>query len=320
MIDDVQVELVEADKAFERTRRACAREMAVINPARGCMFGCRFCPSKPKLLLEQGVKVRANIPKLLKRELSIRLKKGELPQSVLFNTSSDSFQPIQALLDVTHETMQMVLEQGCQLHFFTRGMVPPNFQKLFERFADKIHAQVSLLTMDETLSNIYEPSASKPQERLELIRRLLGWGVDVRARIEPLIPFLTDTVGHFEELIRYLRSVGLSYTSASYLVLRPHMLDLFKEVLPEAHFQLIKGSFKGQAWRKVGIRSMTKMLPERTRVKGYERLMKIGDKLDMQINICACQNPQKGSSCLAPLKSKSVITPNGDQLDLFASA
>ncbi|MBW1810525.1 MAG: hypothetical protein JRJ87_20170, partial [Deltaproteobacteria bacterium] len=96
--------------------------------------------------------------------------------------------------------------------------------------------------------------------------------------------------------------------------------DLFREVLPEAHYQLIKGSFKGQAWRKVGIRDMTKMLPERTRVKGYERLMKIGDKLDMQINICACQNPQEGSSCLAPLKSKTVETQNGDQLDLFASA
>ncbi|MBW1810012.1 MAG: radical SAM protein, partial [Deltaproteobacteria bacterium] len=217
MVTDTKVELVEADKAFERTKRACAREMAVINPARGCLFGCLFCPTKPKVPAEQGVKVRANIPRLLKRELSIRRKKGEVPQSVLFNTSSDSFQPIQALLEVTHEAMQMVLEEGCQLHFFTRGLVPLNFQKLFERYTDKIHAQVSLLTMDESLSKIYEPSASKPQERIELIRRLLGWGVDVRARIEPLIPFLTDTVGHFEELIRYLRSVGLTYTSASYL-------------------------------------------------------------------------------------------------------
>ena len=107
------------------------------------------------------------------------------------------------------------------------------------------------LLHERRVSSATRTRAATPQQRLDAIRALLRFKVDVQARIEPLIPFISDTAAHLEELVRHLRSVGVTRASTSYLVLRPDMLELMREKLPESHYQVIKG-FKGQPWRKIG--------------------------------------------------------------------
>jgi len=309
---------VEADQATQRARRACIRGMAVCNPADGCIFGCLFCPVRPRTKDNSEIRIRINLPDLLGRELSSRSRQNLLPTGILFSLHGDPFQPIDTLLKITHECMRIALEAGVDVHFQTRGVVPPDFGELFKRHSGRVHAQVPLFSMDAKLTPLYEHNTPRPQQRLESIRRLVEWGVDVRARIEPLIPFVSDTASHLEELARNLASTGLTRASVAYLVLRPHMLELFQEVLPAAHFHSIKGSFKGQAWRTVGIQQMTKLLPESTRTKGYRRLHSIGARLGLEVTVCACQNPPGGISCFAA--RPAVEDEPGDrsgQMELF---
>ncbi len=314
----LKVESIESDKALERSRRVCMQDMAIINPTEGCILQCLFCGSNRRDLPAGTVRLKSNLPALLERELLIRRRKGNLPKAIFFNTTSDSFQPIDSLYQLTFECMRIALENDLDLHFFTRGLVPEEFGDLFREHRGRIHAQVSVFTMDDKLASLYEPGAAAPRERLESMRRLSSWDVDVRGRFNPLIPFLSDTVAHIEELLRYLRSVGVSHTSASYVVLRPHLLDILESTLPSAHFHLIKGSFKGQAWRKIGVNQMTKLLPERTRRKGYERLVNIGKRLQMEIDICACGDQPLGSSCLAPSSRQLRDQPAAGQMNLFS--
>ncbi len=314
----LKVETIEADKALERSRRACMQDMAIVNPADGCMFQCLFCSSNRRDLPVGTIRLKSNLPTLLERELLIRRRKQNLPKAIFFNTTSDSFQPIESLYLLTYECMRIVLENDLDLHFFTRGLVPEKFGDLFRDHSERIHAQVSMFTMDEKLASLYEPCAAPPQQRLESIRRLSSWNIDVRGRFDPLLPFLSDTVAHIEELLSYLRSVGISHTSASYVVLRPHLLDLLEQALPSTHFHMIKGSFKGQAWRKIGVNKMTKLLPERTRRKGYERLINIGKRLQMEIDICACGDQPLGSDCLSPTTRLVREQPAAGQMKLFS--
>ena len=66
---------------------------------------------------------------------------------------------------------------------------------------------------------------------------------------------------------------------------------------------------------------MTKLLPERTRSQGYQRLGNIGKKLDINVSVCACHNPNIGSSCLAPPASGAYVNVDErGQMDLFGSA
>jgi len=304
-----------ANRALERSRRACARDLAVVNPAVGCLGGCLFCPVRHRGRERTELHIRSNLPSLLERELHARRRQGQLPPGVLFNTATDSFQPVGPLLTLTHESMRIVLEAGCDLYFITRGSVPEGFGELFETHRDKIHAQVSLFSMDANLAELYEPSAAKPAERLDTIRRLLAWGVEVQGRIDPLVPFLTDTAGHLEDVLRHLRSTGVSRVATSYLVLHPQMLEQFQRALPAAQHQLIKGSFKGQSWQQVGVQQMTKLLPRRIRVQGYQRLTSIAKRQEIEVTACICTNPDLGTSCLAPATRQTV--PTRGQLELF---
>ncbi len=295
--------------------------MAVCNPADGCVFECLFCPVRPRGRERGEIRVRVNLPELLHRELSSRERQNLLPTGVFFSTQTDPFQPIELLPEITRECMRATLESGVPVHFQTRGVVPDEFGDLFSRFPGQVHAQIPFFTMDEKLIPHYEPNTPSPHQRLESVRKLLSWGVDVTGRIEPLIPFVSDTAGHLEGLVRSMASAGLTNSSASYLVLRPHMLELFQELLPAAHFHSIKGSFKGQAWRTVGIQQMTKLLPERNRMKGYRRLQSIGARQGMEVTVCACQNPSLGTSCFAPrpLPEAGPADRSG-QLELFQPA
>jgi DNA repair photolyase len=320
---DARVTEVIATRALERSRRPCARSMSVVNPAVGCIHGCLFCPVRHRGRDRLRLDLKSNLPELLERELHKRKRQGTLPEAVLFGTASDSFQPVGPLHAVVHEAMKLLLQAGCHLHFVTRGVVPEGFARLFGQHREQVHAQVSLLAMDDNLAGLYESHAPPPRDRLECIRQLAGWGVDVRGRLDPLIPFLSDTAGHMEELLRHLNSAGVRRATASYLVLHPQMLELFQEALPAAHYQVIRGSFKGQAWQKIGIHQTTRLLPERTRRQGYQRLVSIGKRLGLDVAVCACTNPglevsRAGASCLA--FDGAPGEPDRGQLELFRTA
>lgn len=310
---------VEVERAFERPFRKCQQGMLVLNVAAGCSFGCLFCPLSHRLSRTNGIQLRVNLPGVLEREIQARRKNGHLPAAVFLNTTTDLFQPIGSLLTVTHEVLRILLSEGLEVSFQTRGLVPEGFGELLAAYPGKVHAQVSMFAMSRELTRLYEPGAPDPLERLESIRRLLKWGVDVRGRIEPLIPFVSDTAGHLDELLRHLRSAGVQRATAAYLVLRPQILDRLQELLPIAHYHLIKGSFRGQAWQKEGLYSQVRMLPQSTRNQGYERLRAAARRADMSISVCACHDPSSGESCW----EQAVATPGAGkrgQLDLFSRA
>ncbi len=320
--DAVQLVSIEADRALDRPSQACQAGLAVVNTIRGCSFGCLFCPVRRRPNDQNAIYLRTNVTELLERELARRARTGMLAAGVVINPFSDSFQPIGASLALTHEVMRIVLSRGMEVHVRTRSVIPDGFGDLFLRYPGKVHAQVSLFSMNAELARLYEPAAATPQQRLDAIRALLRFKVDVQARIEPLIPFISDTAAHLEELVRHLRSVGVTRASTSYLVLRPDMLELMREKLPESHYQVIKGVFKGQPWRKIGVHHDTRVLSERLREQGYKRLSAIGSRAALTINICACQNPGMGASCYTSLKSKfSADLPyEKQQLELFSGA
>ena len=171
------------------------------------------------------------------------------------------------------------------------------------------------------LARIYQCFLDHPSVGLHptQIARYTGIGFqEVSARLDPLVPFVSDTVGHLEDLLRHIRSAGVTRASASYLVLRPDMLELFEQALPVAHFQMVKGSFKRQPWRKVGVKQTTKLLPEQTRAEGYQRLRNIGKRLGVEVTVCSCQNPSLGTSCLSRPKTRNPTGPTErGQLSLF---
>lgn len=153
-----------------------------------------------------------------RRELRRKRRK---PDRVYFSPSSDAFQPAPEVLDVTYRTMAVLLEHGVEVAFLTKGYVDERFLRLFADARMRVFAQVGITTLDEDIRQAIEPGAGSVSQRLETINGLLRSEVSIQARLDPLIPGLTDTIENLEPLLAELQQRGVRSIAASYLFLRP---------------------------------------------------------------------------------------------------
>ena len=121
---------------------------------------------------------------------------------MILNTSSDCFQTHPDILQVTYEVIRRLLNHGIGISFLTKGTIPQRFGQLFERSREKIFAQIGLVSLSDRYWRGYEPGTPSPETRLENNERLKAVGIVPEVRIDPMIPFVTDTEPEMRSLFR----------------------------------------------------------------------------------------------------------------------
>jgi DNA repair photolyase len=156
----------------------CLGNMPTINITEGCVHNCAYCytqgyrsyPGPGRVVLFD------NIPELLRAELP---RKRKRPHRVYFSPSSDAFQPLGEVQDVTFETMSILLAGGVEAAFLTKGVVNDRFAALFAESPTSVHAQVGVTTTNRRLWQLLEAGAACPADRLQTIERLTRAGLTV---------------------------------------------------------------------------------------------------------------------------------------------
>jgi DNA repair photolyase len=262
----------------------CLEKMPTINVTEGCAHGCVYCytqgysgyPGVGRVTLLE------NIPELVEAELRRKRRK---PGRVYFSPSSDAFQPVPEVLDVTFRTMGILLEHGVEVALLTKGYVPERFLRLFADARARVFAQVGITTLDEDIRKTMEPNAASATQRLETISGLVRSGAFVRARLDPLVPSLTDTAENLGPLLDELQRRGVRSIAASYLFLRPgfgqrlaHLPSLANATVWTWH-RLADGVGGG------------KMIDADHRRERFARLASLAAEHGIDVHICACKNP-----------------------------
>jgi DNA repair photolyase len=225
-------------------------------------------------------------------------RKRTVPPWVILNTSSDCFQTHPDILDVTCEVIQILLSHHVGISFLTKGVIPERFIQLFEPCRDKVLAQIGLVSLSERYWKEYEPGTPSPGNRLENIRRLKEAGILPEVRIDPVIPFVTDTDSEMEPLFIQLRAMDIKRVTLSYLHLRPAIHQQLIRELSPLHRRLVESCFGTREWEAIGTSSRSKLLPPSVRQRGYERIRRISEKFGIHASICQCKNPDlKGDLC-----------------------
>lgn len=304
-------------KILTRAYFGCLRGIPTLNITNGCIFRCAYCYARGYSQSPKGgeVYLYVNLPNLIKKELS---RKKAIPPWVILNTSSDCFQSHPDILNITYEVIRTFLDYGIGISFLTKGIIPQRFFDLFIRSPEKILAQIGLVSLSEQYWKRYEPGTPSPERRTKNICKLKEIGISPEIRIDPIIPFITDTETEVVHLFGRLKRLGVKRVTLSYLHLRPAIRQqLMKELLP-LHRQLIESCFRTQGWKVVGSSTKTKLLPKLIREKGYERIRRIAEGFGITALICQCKNPDiKGDLCTSgrtrtDLKENTLI-----QLPLF---
>ena len=294
----------------------CLEGIPTLNITNGCLFRCTYCYARgySQAPREDEVHLYVNLPILLEKELS---RKKVIPQWVILNTSSDCFQPHPDILSVTYEVVRILLDHGIGISFLTKGVIPQRFIELFGRSPGKILAQIGLVSLSDRYWEEYEPGTPSPEKRIENIKRLGEIGISSEIKIDPIIPFVTDTEVEVMVLFGRLKGLGVHRVTLSYLHLRPAIQKQLMWELSPRHRRLIESCFRTQEWKRIGTSTKTKLLSKLIREKGYERIKKIARGFGMTALVCQCKNPDlKGDLCSSG-RVKAALRKTPAQLPLF---
>lgn len=271
----------------------CLRGLPTVNITEGCALGCTYCyiqgythyPGPNRIVLFE------NTPEVLAAELAHKRRK---PRRVYFSPSSDAFQYLPQVQDVSQRSMQVLLSAGIEVAFLTKGFVKREFLGLFRAHAPRVFAQVGITTLDRRLWRTFEPRTAPPEKRVATIRSLLEIGVHATARLDPLIPDLTDTDANILPLLEALHRAGVRQVAASYLFLRPAFAA---RLMAQLRSTVLAGVLRSWTYQRfAGDCAGGTMVTLEERRRRFSRLSALAESIGIRINPCRCKNPELAAS------------------------
>jgi DNA repair photolyase len=286
-----------------------------INLTAGCLHGCAYCyirsyrnyPGESTIILYE------NTLEKLEDELVRRRTK---PQAVYFSPSSDLFQPVPEVLELSHAVLNFLFSQGIGVAFLTKGRIPHDTLGLLIDHADLVRAQIGLVTLDEHVSQVFEPHAASPRRRLQQLKALIAGGVPTEARLDPILPTLTDAPDSADRLFAALTQVGVKRAAAGVLFLRRAILQsLRRNVSDKEMLMRLLGAYRdGQQRLMPGSPLPIQEPPSEARREIFARMWTAAQAHGIELSICACKNPDlaRGSCNIAgtwPRRQACAVQP-----------
>ena len=319
---------------------ACLAHVPTVNLTAGCAHECRYCYARGYLTHPGEGKVRfyTNTLTKLREELCRKRKK---PMTVYFSPSSDPFQPIPEVLDMAYDVFRFLLESEIGVAFVTKGRIPERHRNLLAAYAPLVQGRIGLITLDPRTAAAFEPGAAPPEVRLAQAAELIGANILVEARLDPILPGVTDGADCLEPLCAALAGIGVRRIAASVLFLRPAVTGSLRRHLGDcpnfrthrraamvgengtvpletAMLNRLLNSFTGSeplAIHAAGSRVLA--LPTSARLEIMERVKSIAHRYGLEILVCACKNPDiSNGSCHISARWRPAVRGES-QLALF---
>ncbi len=301
-------------EVLKRSVFGCLRDVPSINVTKGCLHSCVYCYARgfPEAPPEGEIYIYKNLPEILERELS---RKKRLSSWISFSTASDAFQDIDEVLKITYSCMNLILQRGIGISFLTKGYIPEEFIGIFKKYPKMVKARIGIVSLDDGYKRLFEPFTASPLKRLDNIKALIKARIEVSVRIDPVIPFITDSERDIENLLRELHKTGVKELSLSSLIMRPSIMEVFRKLKNPVLWRVMK-LYRGQPWQRVITSARTKLLPLELRRTIYRKFREIGSRYGLNVRICGCKNPDLPWEFCSPWVDSTEIN---NQLFLFGS-
>lgn len=165
----------------------------VINPYRGCQFGCYFCYAQwNKFARKQSQKwgsfvdVKTNAAELCKKELQ-HINTG----TVMIGATTEVYQPVEKKYRLTRSILSELANHDIRVILLTRSDLIVRDIDILKQLTNVLIC-FTLNTLDNAVIRAFEPAAPTAERRIEAIRQLSDAGIPVYLHIGPYLPALTD--------------------------------------------------------------------------------------------------------------------------------
>jgi DNA repair photolyase len=199
----------------------------VINPYRGCSFGCLYCyAQKNKAILKRKkewgsfVDVKINALDRLRSELD-----GKKIERILIGSTTEVYQPLEEKYTLTRNILALLNKEKIAYTILTKSPLIMRDLELLKKGTD-VEVYFTVNPMPESLRVLFEPQALPFEPRKRIIKQLSDAGVKVTAYINPLIPYVCNTefvMHEFKDITNYLAFESVNVQMIHWEMLRSHV-------------------------------------------------------------------------------------------------
>ena len=174
--------------------------------------------------MDEKLAVKANALEVLDRQLAARAKKSQYG-FVAVGSATDAYIHHEEQQEMTKGMLQLLLKYRFPVFISTKctlitrdiellkeidtaAILP---EDLKETLARGLILSVSISSLDEKVSDMLEPGAPPPLQRLELVKRLKKEGFFTGVNAIPLLPYISDTKEELEKIITAAKEYGADY-------------------------------------------------------------------------------------------------------------
>lgn len=222
-----------------------------INPYIGCSHGCVYCYARFMKRFTGHtekwgtfVDVKINAPKILKRELLRKPKRGV----VLLGSVTDAYQPIEKKYEVTRTIIKTLLEHDFPISVLTKSDLIVRDTDLLKQFSN-CEVGLTITTLNNRVAKDFEPRSSFPQQRLKALEKLHNAGIKTYAFIGPILPDLTELQTIFialKDKVDFVMAEGLNMKCGNRQDIEKVLEEKYPRLLP-----IYQSGFDRKYWDKV---------------------------------------------------------------------
>jgi DNA repair photolyase len=193
----MRIKEIKVEKALSKTSINLADR--VINPYRGCEFGCLYCyASKTKKIIRSNltwgsfVDVKMNAPEIMEKELK---EKSDI-KKILLSSTTEPYQPLEEKYKLTRKILEIIKLYNKEVIILTRSTLIKRDISLLKNIKHTIFYTIT----PQEIYKTFETKSPDPKARLSTLELLLKAKLNVIPYVCPIVPGFFDSSHYFDTL------------------------------------------------------------------------------------------------------------------------
>jgi DNA repair photolyase len=213
---------------------------------RGCNHGCIYCYARSNYYEKTGnfdcIRAKKDALRIIRDDLKKKKKTGV----VLTGGISDPYNPEEKEHKLTRNALELINAYRFGICVITKSDLVKRDTDILLDIKEHSPASVNFsitCSDDETCMKV-EPFVSTTTKRFEAIEHLAKKGIITGVLMDPVIPYITDTVENIQEIVKKAKNYGANYIYISTLVTMADVQRGYFYQEAEKHYPGISDKYK----------------------------------------------------------------------------
>ncbi|NVM30960.1 MAG: radical SAM protein [Candidatus Helarchaeota archaeon] len=206
----------------------------VINPYIGCSHGCKYCYAEFMIRFtgHKGEKWGQFLDIKVFNESKIKPQRYN-GKRILLSSVTDPYLPLESKYQNTRKILEKLVGTKAEITILSKSKLMERDIDLFQQF-ENLRVGISISTLDPEFARVIEPGASKPDKRLDVVKKMHENNLKTYIFISPFFPGITD----FRAIIEQTRDFTDHYMFEN-LNFRPHNIPRIMGIIKTQFPRLI---------------------------------------------------------------------------------